>query len=114
MKTVDITVSGDSGRAKTVVEQVLFGRGFAVTWTDSWTGSAEKGSKRGFGFYYKVGLSIMSGAPGQFTLRVQPLISRMQNGLAFVGRTNRFFSDLNAELATALAEMGTVVSSVEV
>jgi hypothetical protein len=119
MKTIDITVSGDPTTAKSAIEATFFSRGFAVTWTDSWSGIVEKGSKvrqavaGAFSPYYKIGFAIMSGSPGQYTLRVQQLTSGAGGGLINVSRTKKLFLAVTTELTQALATTGTVISSTE-
>ena len=113
MKTTDITFSGDPSRAKSAIEQAVLARGYSITWTDSWTGTAQKGSKHGFSTFYKVGLSIMSGTLGQVTLRVSPLITARTNGLAFQKRTARELLGLNQGMTQALAAVGDIISSID-
>jgi hypothetical protein len=120
VKTIDITASGDPAIAKATVEQFLLGQGYAIVRIDDWSNTAEKGisgstrTVRKKDTYYKVSLSVMSGVPGQYTLRIKQLNSGLERGPFGRPRVTEKFLALVQEIGQVLSGVGAVISSVEV
>ena len=115
-KNIDFVVTGDPGRARATAEQALVSRKFRVEWHDDWTGTAERGSKTGnllagaLAQYFKVGVRLMTGQPGQTVVRVEKQSSGWMGGAIGASRTTKNFESLKDELATVFSGAGVLVS----
>ena len=119
MQYVEFVVVGDPQRAKATVSAALQERKFTLTWTDEWTGVAERGSKVAnvlggvFAQYFKVGLQVMSGGGSQSIVRLDRLSSGWMGGALGASRTNRNFVGLRDELRKTFDGAGVLVEDRE-
>jgi hypothetical protein len=100
-KEIDFTVTGDPGAVRATVAQVLTSRGFTLTWQDDSTGIALRGSRvaniliGAFAQYFKVGVRIVAGQPGETLVRIERLPSGWAGGFVGVGKTRRNLESLH-------------------
>lgn len=119
MRTVDITVTGDPASARAAAVQALEARKFRITWEHEWSGTAERGSKvlnvvaGALAQYFKVGLKIFSGTPGEVVVRFERQSSGWMGGGIGEMRTNRNMDRLRDEVAAAFREQGILVGVAE-
>lgn len=112
----DFTVVGDPRRAGATVAQALTERRYTIDWQDEWTGTAKFGSLTGnimigvFAPYFKVGIRLMSAAPGQTVVRIEKQASGWAGGLWSALRANKNFTGLVRELEADFAVAGVLVS----
>ena len=115
VKYVDFKVTGDPTMARATAERALADRKFKITWTDDWSGVAERGNKvanlivGALAQYFKVGLSLMSTGPTQTIVRVERLSSGWAGGAIGASRTTRNFSNLKSELEATFAQAGVLI-----
>lgn len=117
---VDLVINGDPARARATVGQELVSRGFRITWSDEWTGLAERGSVGAnvvlgaAAQYFKVGLRVMSGAyPGQAIVRIEELSSGWMGGAIGAHRTATNFQRLRDDLWRTFYDAGVLVGVTE-
>jgi hypothetical protein len=116
MKTINFIIIGEPAAAREVATSVLTSRSFRINWTSEFSATAERGSKVGNALagalaqYYKVGVSVTAGAPGQTVLRVQQLSSGAMGSVVGVIRTKAAFGALRKELEAALTGAGVLVT----
>ncbi len=109
---VEFALQGDPARAKSTAIQALESRKFKMTWTDEWTGFAERGSKianallGAFAQYFKVGLSVRSAEGGTSIVRVEKTSKGMMGGAIGMARTNKNMNSLRDELQATFANAG--------
>jgi hypothetical protein len=110
-KELNCTVMGDPGAVRAVVAQVLTSRGFTVTWQDDSTEVAVRGSRvanilfGAFAQYFKVGVRIAAGQPGETFVHIERLSSGWGGGFVGVAQTRRILESLDAELEAALRQV---------
>ena len=115
LKYIDFRVTGDPAMARATVERALTERGFKISWTDDWSGVAERGNKvanvlvGALAQYFKVGLRLMSEGQAQTVVRIERLSSGWAGGFIGASRTNRNFSNLKSELGATFAGAGVLV-----
>ncbi|HUE57971.1 MAG TPA: hypothetical protein VMO88_00175 [Acidimicrobiales bacterium] len=115
VKYVDFKVTGDPTMARATAERALADRKFKITWTDDWSGLAERGNKvanlivGALAQYFKVGLSLMSAGPTETIVRVERLSSGWAGGAIGASRTTRNFSNLKSELEATFAQAGVLI-----
>lgn len=120
MGYVDFTVTGDPARAHATATEALEGRKFTLTWSDPWTGVAERGSKVGnvlagaMAQYFKIGVRVMS-APtdGQAIVRIEQQSSGWMGGAIGAHRTKKNFAGLRDELRATFETAGVLVGVTE-
>lgn len=116
MRTVEIVVEGDSETARVAANRALESRKFRLSWEDQWTAIAERGNKTvnalagAFAQYFKVGLKLMSGNPGEVVLRFEQQSTGAMGGVIGMRRSTKNMGSLKDELATAFQEQGVLVS----
>lgn len=114
---VDYVLEGDPARARATLQEALEARKFRVTWTDDWTGYAERGNKianallGAFAQYFKVGVSVRSLESGQSCARIDRLSSGWMGGAIGAVRTRKNFEGLRDELQTTFQSAGVLVGS---
>ena len=114
-KYIDFKVTGDPAMARATAERALNDRKFKVSWTDDWSGVAERGNKvanviaGALAQYFKVGLRLMSDGPEQTIVRVERLSSGWAGGAIGASRTTRNFSSLRSELEATFAGAGVLI-----
>jgi hypothetical protein len=114
-KYIDFQVTGDPVTARATVEEALVARKFQVTWSDEWTGTAERGSKvanaivGALAQYFKVGVRLMSAQPGQTTVRIERLSSGWMGGAIGASRTTKNFAALRAQLEATFSAAGVLM-----
>jgi hypothetical protein len=112
VKYTDFYLSGDPGSARTTVEEALRERKFQVSWEDDWSGIAVRGKKGvnialgAIAQYFKVGITLMSAAPGQTIVRIERLSSGWAGGAIGASRTTRMLAGLTSELESTFARAG--------
>jgi hypothetical protein len=106
-KEINLTVTGDPGAVRATVVEVLTSRGFTLTWQDDSTGIAVRGSRvanilfGAFAQYFKVGVRIAAGQPGETFVHIERLSSGWGGGFVGVAQTRRNLESLDAELEAA-------------
>jgi hypothetical protein len=116
---IDFVVSGDPRAARATVERALIDRQFRITWTDDWTGLAERGSKAAnfwlgaFAQYFKVGIRLMTAGPDQTTVRIERQSSGLMGGAIGATRTSNNFRALQDELQITFRAAGVLHSMSE-
>lgn len=109
---VEFALQGDPARAKATVIQALESRKFRLTWTDDWTGVAERGNNvanalfGAFAQYFKIDLSVRSAQDGTSIVRVDKTSKGMMGGAAGVVRTNKNMASLREELEATFSAAG--------
>lgn len=109
---VDFVIGGDQRFARATVERALADRGFRMTWLDDGTGVAERGSKTAnllfgtFAQHFKVGVGLMTGAPGDTVVRIQRQPSGVLRGAIGASRTSQNLSSLCEELHATFSAAG--------
>jgi hypothetical protein len=115
LKGVEFMLEGDPTRARATLQEALEARKFRVTWTDDWTGVAERGSKvanvllGALAQYFKVGVSIRSGDNGQSVGRLDRLSSGWMGGAIGAARTRKNLENLRNELQSTFQSAGVLV-----
>lgn len=119
MRSVDITVKGDPASARDAAVRALEARKFKITWEHEWSGTAERGSKvlnaiaGALAQYFKVGVKIFAGTPGEVVVRFERQSSGWMGGGIGAMRTNKNLDRLRDEVATAFKEQGILVGVAE-
>jgi hypothetical protein len=114
--SADITVAGDPALARDTAANALIARGFAVTWSDPWTGVATKGSKGkravfgAFTPYLEVGISVHSAENGSVVALSRPSTG-MTGGLAGRAKARKNFATLTAEVTEVFRVNGVLIGS---
>ena len=117
MKSIACTVTGDPTHAKGALVSVLHDQGFVVTWTDEWTGFAERGSKTknlllgAFAQYMRFDLNVRSGPAGQAVVSCFQTSTGAMGGVWGVAKTRKAFDAAAEAIAAGLQEMGMLVST---
>ena len=115
MDAVEYLVTGDAVRAKATVVQALEARKFKLTWMGEWDGVAERGSKvanalaGAFAQYFKVGVTIRSGANGTAVIRLDKSSKGYMGGVVGASRTSKNFDALHADLDATFRSAGVLV-----
>ena len=115
VKYIDFKVTGDPTMARATAERALTERKFKITWTDDWSGVAERGNKvanaivGALAQYFKVGLRLMSEGPAETVVRIERLSSGWAGGVIGASRTNRNFANLKSELEATFGAAGVLV-----
>ena len=92
--------------------QALESRKFRLTWTDDWTGVAERGNKianalfGAFAQYFKIDLSVRSAENGSSIVRVDKTSKGAMGGAVGVVRTNKNMASLREELEATFSAAG--------
>jgi len=116
MRIVEIVVKGNSDSARAAANQALESRKFRLGWEDPWTATAERGNKTANALagalaqYFKVGLKLMTGNPGEVVLRFEQQSTGTMGGLVGMRRSTKNMQSLRDELTTAFQEQGVLVS----
>jgi hypothetical protein len=119
-KGVEFVLTGDPARAKATVQQALETRKFKITWSDDWTGLAERGSKTANAFlgaaaqYFKVGVAVRSGHDGNAIVRLDRLSTGWMGGAIGASRTTKNMNTLRDELGATFQSAGVLVSANDV
>ena len=114
-KAIEFVLNGDPAHAKAAAAQALEGRKFTMTWTDDWTGIAERGSKVGnlvagaAAQYFKVGLAVRSADTGHSIVRLEKQSSGWMGGAIGAARTNNNMKRLRDELTETFTQVGVLV-----
>jgi hypothetical protein len=112
--TREIPVTGDPTRARASVVQALESRGFAVTWHDEWSGTAEKGSRGkqlllgGFAPHLQVGLALHAIDAGTVVRLTRPSVG-MSGGLMGRAKAVKQFNGVVDELVAAFRQSGVLL-----
>ena len=115
-KYTDFEVLGDPATARATAERALTDRKFKVNWNDEWSGTAERGNKvanvlAGFlAQYFKVGVKVMSGTPGQTVVRIERQSSGFAGGAVGAARTTKNMQSLTKELEATFKAAGVLVN----
>ena len=119
MRSVDIVVTGDPASAREAAVRALEARKFKLSWEHEWSGSAERGSKvlnavaGALAQYFKVGLKIFSGTPGEVVVRFERQSSGWMGGGIGAMRTNKNLDRLRDEVSTAFRDQGILIRVTE-
>jgi hypothetical protein len=115
LKGVEFMLEGDPTRARATLQEALEARKFRVTWSDDWTGVAERGSKIANVFlgalaqYFKVGVSVRSGEDGRSIGRLDRLSSGWMGGAIGAARTRKNLERLRDDLQATFQSAGVLV-----
>jgi hypothetical protein len=113
------TLVGDPKRTKATVVQALEARKFRLTWSDDWTGIAERGSRvanvlaGAVAQYFKVGIQIRSAAADQTVVALDQLSSGWAGGAIGASRTKKNLRTLGEDLSRTFQDAGVLVSTGE-
>ncbi|HNJ98001.1 MAG TPA: hypothetical protein PLV13_07740 [Ilumatobacteraceae bacterium] len=119
MNAVEYDLTGDPQRAKATAIQALESRKFKITWSGDWDAVAQRGNVAAnllfgaFAQYFKVGVTVRSGAQGVSVVRIDKSSSGWTGGWLGASRTKRNFESLHAELESTFRTAG-VLSAVRV
>ena len=89
---IDFVVTGDPVAVRATIEEALTSRGFSMMWQDGSTGIAVRGSRvanvliGALAQYFRVGVRIVAGRPGEALVRIEPLSSGWSGGVVGVAR----------------------------
>lgn len=112
MNAVEYDLTGDPQRAKATAIQALESRKFKVTWAGEWDAVAERGNKvanvvlGALAQYFKVGVTVRSGAAGVSVVRIDKSSSGWMGGWIGASRTKKNFESLHAELEGSFRAAG--------
>ena len=112
----DITVAGDPALARDTAANALIARGFAVAWSDPWTGIATKGSRGkqavfgGFTPYLEVNISVHAVENASVVHLSRPSTG-MTGGLAGRAKARKNFATLAAEVTEVFRYNGVLLAS---
>ena len=116
MNAVEFDLTGDPQRAKATAIQALESRRFKLTWSNDWDAVAERGNVVAnvlFGAlaqYFKLGLSVRSGAPGVSIIRIDKSSSGWMGGWMGARRTKSNFESLHADLEASFRAAGVLAA----
>lgn len=114
IESVDINVAGDAARARETVAAALEARGFKVTWTDPWNGTATKGSKTkqailgALATYFEVWINVFA-ANESAVIHLSRPSTGISGGLAGRARAKKQFASLAAELSGVFQANGVLL-----
>lgn len=116
MRSIDIVIRCEPAAAKEAATSALESRKFRINWKDDWTAVAERGNKianalaGAFAQYFKVGLSLHSGSPGETIVHFEQSSSGAMGGVIGVKRTRKNMETLRDEVSAAFQDKGLLVS----
>ena len=111
-KHIDFLVVGDPATARATAIRALEERKFQLSWSDEWSAIAERGSRAAnvlvgaLAQYFKVGVRLMSTAPGETVVRIERLTSGWTGGAIGASRTKRNMASLRTELESIFQTAG--------
>jgi len=114
--SADIRVAGDPTLVRDTAANALIARGFAITWSDTWTGVATKGSRGKqavfgtFAQYLEVGISVYA-ADGASVLHLSRPSTGVSSGLAGRAKARNNFAALTAELTEVFRHNGVLIAT---
>ena len=112
----EIVVSGEPTRARATAVAALESRGFALTWTDEWSGTAEKGTRGrqlllgGFAPHLRVGVSLHAVDVGTVVRLTRPSTG-VSGGLRGRAKAVKQFDGVARELTAAFGAAGVLISA---
>ncbi|MDR2374383.1 MAG: hypothetical protein LBD77_09910 [Bifidobacteriaceae bacterium] len=119
MPTSTFFVSGDPTKARATVDQLLAERGFSLSYSDAFTGTAERGSKAGtvaFGAlagssnqHLKVNLNFASDPYGNTAITIAAATTGAAAGLIGVNRAKKAYGELFAAIRATFAQAGVLL-----
>lgn len=115
MEQVDITITGDPQNARDLAAAALASLKFRVTWSDSWSATAERGNKVLNAFagalaqYFKVGLKLFNSGEGETIVQLRRESRGLMGGAIGVMRTNKNMARLREDLIRIFTEQGVLL-----
>lgn len=108
-------MNADPAAARDAAAKVLSSLKFRIRWESEWTGIAERGNKLvnvvvgALAQYFKVGLRVFAGEPGEAVVRFERLSRGFMGGAMGAVRTRRNMERLRDRVREVFQEQGILV-----